>query len=386
MNSDKIGIVGWGSSSALGAATNEIWEQYLSNKHCLTKKRFLTDEDWCGALADEEAIKKIRAEKQAYRNLDPSVLFAIATSRQALTKAKWGANVSFGINIGSSRGATTLFESYHQQFLNSDKQETMPACSPATTLGNIASWVATDLGATGPAISHSITCSTALHAVINAFAWLKSGLATHFLAGGSEAPLTPFTLAQMKALKIYSSSADEYPCRAMDLDKQKSGMILGEGAATFALESNPSNAIAYISGIGYGTEIIQNGASLSAEATCMQKAMLMALNGNSPDSVDAVVLHSPGTVLGDIAERRAIDLVFGERTPLLTCNKWKLGHTFGASGALSLEFALLMMQHNLFIPVPYLNQKARVKKLKKIMVNAVGFGGNAASMLIEKAF
>ena len=71
-------------------------------------------------------------------------------------------------------------------------------------MGNISSWVAHDLQTEGPEISHSITCSTALHALLNGVAWLQSGKQIKFLVGGSEAPLTPFTIAQMQALKIYA--------------------------------------------------------------------------------------------------------------------------------------------------------------------------------------
>ncbi|WP_017258308.1 beta-ketoacyl synthase N-terminal-like domain-containing protein [Pedobacter arcticus] len=388
MEATKIGITGWGSVSALGSDKKEIWQNYLGNQHFFKKKTFLQEEDWCAPLAEtsKEIIYAIKNEKHAYKNLDPSVIYAIQASRLAVKDALWNNNdKEFGINIGSSRGATTLFEKYHADFIASQEKETYPLCSPATTLGNIASWVATDLGTDGPAISHSITCSTALHAIINAVVWITSGYTDHFLAGGSEAPLTPFTLAQMKALKIYSSSTEDFPCKAMDLDKQKSSMILGEGAACFSLEANPENAIANITGIGYGVEIIKNGASLSADATCMQKAMQKALKNHNPQSIDVVIMHSPGTVLGDVAEMKAIEAVFGNHLPLLTCNKWKLGHTFGASGALSLEMALLMIQHNQFIAPPYLQAQNQDRALKKIMINAVGFGGNAASIIIEKA-
>ncbi len=386
MEAKKIGITGWGSVSALGSNKKEIWQSYLNNNHYFKKQVFLQNKDWSAPLAESSKTKtdSIYKQKIAYKNLDPSVIYAIEASRLAIKDANWNNNNEFGINIGSSRGATTVFEKYHADFIANHQTETYPLCSPSTTLGNIASWVATDLGTEGPAISHSITCSTALHAIINAVVWITSGYTDCFLAGGSEAPLTPFTLAQMKALKIYSNADDDFPCRAMDLSKQKSSMILGEGAACFSLEANPENPIANITGIGYGVEIIKNGASLSADALCMQKSMQKALKNHDPKSIDVVIMHSPGTVLGDIAEMKAIEAVFGNDVPLLTCNKWKLGHTFGASGALSLEMALLMIQHNQFIAPPYLQAQFQNKEIKKIMINAVGFGGNAATVIIEK--
>lgn len=385
MDSIEIGITGWGSVSALGFDKNLIWENYLNNNHLFTKQNVNTKDEWMAKLSPQSslAINQLVEEKNAYKNLDPSVLYAIFAARKAIKHNNQIIDSDLGINIGSSRGATTLFENYHSQFINSAQNETYPQASPSTTLGNIASWVATDLNTNGPAISHSITCSTALHAIINAFVWLKSGYAKHFLAGGSEAPLTPFTIAQMKALKIYSALNERYPCRAMDLSKTQSSMILGEGAANFLLTANAEKPLAKITGIGYGVESIKNGASLSVDAECMQKAMQKALISHSLNSIDVVILHSPGTLLGDLAEMRAIEAVFTTGIPLLTCNKWKTGHTFGASGALSVEMALLMLQHNQFIAPPYLKQQIQNKPIKKIMINAVGFGGNAASIILE---
>jgi len=143
------------------------------------------------------------------------------------------------------------------------------------------------------------------------------------------------------------------------------------------------DALAYIEGIGYATEVLKHSVSISAEADCMQKSMRMALEGIDPNDIDAVVMHAPGTVKGDTSEYAAVQQVFGANLPLLTTNKWKIGHTFGASGLLSLEFAVMMLQHNHFIPSPFMPQQAG-RPLKKILVNAVGFGGNAVSVLVSR--
>ena len=84
--------------------------------------------------------------------------------------------------------------------------------------------------------------------------------------------------------------------------------------------------------------------------------MEMALEGLSPETIDVVVLHAPGTLKGDNAEMEAVRRVFGKELPALTTNKWKLGHTLGTSGILSVELALLMLQHQHFIGIPYLEQ------------------------------
>ncbi len=262
--------------------------------------------------------------------------------------------------------------------------------SPTTTLGNISSWVAHDLQSSGPEISHSITCSTALHALLNGVAWLRAGMADKFLVGGSEAPLTDFTIAQMRALKIYSNIEErqpdlaEWPCRAFDLKKTQNTLILGEGAAVCCLEiERKENALAYIEGIGYATEILEHNISISAEATCFQKSMKMALKNTNLSEVDAIVMHAPGTKAGDLTEYKAIQKVFGKTLPMLTTNKWKIGHTFGASGMLSIEMAILMMQHQEFIGVPFAVVQKPRKQIHKVLVNSVGFGGNAVSVLLS---
>jgi 3-oxoacyl-(acyl-carrier-protein) synthase len=112
--------------------------------------------------------------------------------------------------------------------------------------------------------------------------------------------------------------------------------------------------------------------------------MKMALGKMNPEEIDVIITHSPGTIQGDRSERKAIEIVFGKNLPLLTNNKWKIGHTFGASGMLSVEMALLMLQHNQFINVPFLEPQLQIRPLQKIMVNAVGFGGNAVSILLSK--
>ncbi|TDE05970.1 beta-ketoacyl synthase N-terminal-like domain-containing protein [Flavobacterium sandaracinum] len=384
MQQQTISITAIASISPLGINSKTIWENYLKQAHCFTehildhKKTFVAKLD----SDSEQAIADLTASDSKYKSLDKSVLYAMAASRKAIQNAGWSNNDVFGINIGSSRGATDLFEKHYQEYLKTGKAQTL--ASPTTTLGNISSWVAHDLQSSGPEISHSITCSTALHSVLNGVAWLRAGMADKFLVGGSEAPLTDFTIAQMRALKIYSNREEYYPNRALDLEKKQNTMILGEGAGVCCLEIGATeNALAHIEGIGYATEILEHNISISAEATCFQKSMRMALQNTDLSDVDVIVMHAPGTIKGDLTEYKAIEKVFGENLPLLTTNKWKIGHTFGASGILSLEFAILMMQHNTFIGVPFAKAQIQTNPIRKVLINAVGFGGNAVSILLS---
>lgn len=391
--------------SPLGKEADGIWKQYLSPETLITTQVFDGQSRLVATIpqALRLEIDALRKEDSKYKALDETVLMAILASRQAVAQAGWQSGDVFGINIGSSRGATQLFEKYHKEFIETGKTATLT--SPTTTLGNISSWIAHDLKSTGPEISHSITCSTALHAVLNAVAWLQSGMATKFLVGGSEAPLTPFTLAQMQALKIYANpdcsnqtnkEADcqsepvedlslKYPCRAFDFTKTKNTMVLGEAAAVACLEvgDNPK-ALGYITGMGYATDDLQHNISISEEALCFQKSMAMALQNTPLEEVDAIVMHAPGTLKGDTSEYKAIQKIFGDSLPMLTTNKWKIGHTFGASGMLNLELALLMLQYQTFIGIPYVAEPNPRKTIRKVLLNAVGFGGNAVSVLLSK--
>ncbi|HET8736405.1 MAG TPA: beta-ketoacyl synthase N-terminal-like domain-containing protein [Pricia sp.] len=423
---EPISITAISSISPLGTSKEETWASYQDSAHCFQKRKFDDSREWIAPLrqAARKEIEHLRNADAKYKNLDDSVLYALYASRKAVEQAGWSLDGPhsklddhnrnhnhFGINIGSSRGATTLFEKYHGEYLRDNRAATLS--SPTTTLGNISSWVAHDLQTQGPEISHSITCSTALHALLNGVAWIKSGMTNRFLVGGSEAPLTPFTIAQMKALKIYSDvgremaaevgqdigktesrqegSHDiagnanwEFPCQALNLSKTRNTMVLGEGASVACLERGvPENALAVIEGIGYATEPLRHNTSISTDAQCFQRSMRMALGSVKPEAVDALVMHAPGTVKGDISEYRAIQKVFGNDIPALTTNKWKIGHSFGASGMLSVELAILMFANQKLVQVPFIDYSTLPKEITKVMVNAVGFGGNAVSILLK---
>ncbi|MGS2740682.1 beta-ketoacyl synthase N-terminal-like domain-containing protein [Sinomicrobium sp. M5D2P17] len=379
-----ISITAISSVSSLGTDSASVWESYLKPDHLITERDFGFDKAFISALSQRatQEVAKVKNADIKYKNLDSSVLYALYASRNAVEQAGWGKGSGFGINIGSSRGATGLFEEYHKDFLERGRAGTL--ASPTTTLGNISSWVGHDLQTNGPQISHSITCSTALHALLNGVAWIRSGMADKFLTGGSEAPLTPFTIAQMKALKVYAREVlDGYPCRALDMDKNINTMVLGEGAAVACLENGrKENALALIEGVGYATEVLRHNTSISTDADCFQQSMRMALGRVSPEEVDVIVMHAPGTIKGDSSEYNAICKVFGKNMPALTTNKWKVGHSFGASGMLSLELGVLMMQKSGFIAVPFGMEQKAPEQIRKVMVNAVGFGGNAVSVLL----
>lgn len=369
------------SISALGTSYTEIWNNYLHENSLFQKLNANDKNYWVSKFSEKETeqINEIMASDSKYKHLDKSVVMAILVARKCLDNSHFS-DKNVGINFGSSRGATTLFEKHHSDFVKEGTVSTFT--SPSTTLGNISSWVSHDLQTDGPEISHSITCSTGLHALLNGIAWLQSGMSNQFLVGASEAPLTPFTLSQLSALKVYSTEENTLANRSLDFSKSTNTMVLGEAAACLSLSLSSENAIAKITGIGFATEVLSSSTSISSDAKCFQKSMKIAIGSTNLEDIDAIVMHAPGTIQGDVTEFEAIKTIFGSHLPMLTSNKWKVGHTFATSGLLSIELAILMLQNQYFIDSPFY-KNSNSKTLKKVIVNAVGFGGNAVSVLLE---
>ena len=394
-----IVIRGTGIISPLGHNQNVVNRAYASGNPAFTTIQHHGAPTPIAALPPEAeaALQALVKANPSYRQLDRSVLMAMYAARQAAEEAGWltenkHTQDDLAVNIGSSRGATELFEQYYGEYTQSTNGNVQASASPTTTLGNLSSWVAHAVNAGGAQISHSITCSTALMAIANGAAWLKAGMAKRFLAGGTEAPLTPFTIAQMKAIGIYSKLANEpYPC--MPYNCKQNTFVLGEGAAVFAMELvdeqdlKPGDIM--VEAIGFGFEKIESKTGISSEGLNFQRAMRHALSQLPSDDklVDLLITHTPGTKAGDKAELYAIDEVFRVTQVPVTTNKWMIGHTLGASGALSMQYAINLLKQTGsigFNPTYFQKKSALKSTISSVMVNAAGFGGNAASVILKK--
>ncbi len=200
----------------------------------------------------------------------------------------------------------------------------------------------------------------------------------------------------MNALRIYThESESEYPCRPFDLSgKAQNRMVLGEGAALLLMKSAAActseelaTAQALVRGIGFATETLSSPTSISGEGQCFQLSMKRALEfgGIQASDIDLIIAHAPGTIQGDQAEKNAISQIFDTYMPPVYSNKYMIGHTLGASGALSLVQALEIFRSQIYPLLPYMDQKApEARPINRIMVNAAGFGGNACTIIIER--
>jgi 3-oxoacyl-(acyl-carrier-protein) synthase len=312
-------------------------------------------------------------------SVDRTTELALYAAEQAVAEAGW-AEKPFSILVGSSRGPTGRWESAHQQFLN---REPLPLrTSPETTLGSIGFALGRYFESSELSTSLSVTCSSGMHAIIHGIALLQSGLADRVLVGGAEAPLTPFTIAQMHRLGVYAPTInDPYPNRP--LGGTNPGMVLGEGAAFLALSlASPGGSPGRITGIGFARERPPSATGITASGKALQAAMRRANGNHKPP--DLILAHAPGTPRGDRAELRAIADVFPDPEQSVSSLKWATGHTFGASGPLALVSGLDLLGASAIPSLPYPSAYRVPESCASLLVNATGFGGNAASIRIEK--
>lgn len=376
-----VSSLGFDDETSLGLAFNE--KTYIQKIH---KDGF----SFWGAMlsaSSEEALEQFIREHHISKDQDRTVHLAQMAAMQALQQAGWNEKHHVAINFGSSRGATNVWEVHYDYFISNKKAKLKT--SPLTTLGNISSQVAELIGSYGITVEHSVTCSTGMMALLNSIAWLQSGMATQVLAGASEAPLTPFTVAQMQSLGIYSELSDSnYPCKPLYFgNDKKNSMVLGEGAAAIALEwvtkeeLKPGDMI--ISGWGIFKERGNSLTGISSEGIGFQESMQQAIQraGVLPD---VIIMHAPGTVLGDAAEYKAVKKIFGSNFPYLTSQKWKIGHTLGASGLFGIQLARWMFLTQQLPIMPYDSiAQQKPSHIRSVLINTMGFGGNTLSIMFQ---
>ncbi|MGB1032674.1 MAG: beta-ketoacyl synthase, partial [Flavobacteriales bacterium] len=198
---------------------------------------------------------------------------------------------------------------------------------------------------------------------------------------GVEAPLTDFTFAQFEALRLMSTEK-ELPCHPLST-KLNNTMVIGEGAGLVKLAAEKSSQSKWeILGLGQALESAKHLVGIEGEA--LENSMERALESSGLERVDAVLAHAPGTKLGDEVEKAAVKKLLGEVEVL--SNKWAFGHTFGASGVMSLIWAgWLLDGWKPEIPPAYKESHQLSSVPQSIMINAIGFGGSAVSIVLGKA-
>jgi len=335
----------------------------------------------------ESATRALGADVRTRKRLLRSRVASLASfaALGAVRQAAWQQDaVPVSVLIGSSRGATDVLEREHRSFIERGCLNSQT--SPTTTLGNLSSVVAAELGRVTLTAELSSACSTSSQALVLGLAWLKAGFGRRCLVGGAEAPLTAFTVAQMRAVGLLvRDRALDPPCRPC-ADAGGSGLALGEGSCVLALEvlskarAAQRSGVVAVTGMGTSVESPPSPTGITPEGDAFYGAMTAALQMHGAE-VDCVVMHAPGTQKGDRAELRALQRVFGEKVPPLVSNKWKLGHTFGAAGALNVELGYQLLQGARVCPPAYPSALGACGRVRTGLVNAAGFGGAGVSIV-----
>lgn len=312
-----------------------------------------------------EAIVKALSREERFLRLDRVAHLAIGAAQSTLNAAG-GRHGDIGlVSIGSSRGATISLEETISGFV-ADSTKVATETSPTTTAGNISSWVAQEVlarrGFVGRessivSMSTSMTCSSAFQSLLTSVAFIQGGLTTAAIFGGSEACLTAYTVAHLEALRIYADGASPWPCRPCgSLAANMNTVALGEGAGTAILMEDDAALVEgdlELLGIGWAVEETPTATGLSADGRAFECSMRMASKGLPEGrSVDVVVAHAPGSIKGDQAEVAAIVRVFGESV-VVTSSKHLTGHTYGASGMVSLAVAQALLEGAAWRGFPY---------------------------------
>lgn len=355
----------------IGSNSDSAWKQVVERK-----ANFDRSSEHPVARVSSKDFETFLPNFKAYSKLDKNTQLALFAVDQ-LKEVEKGEKTL--VALGTSRGATTTWETAYQNFLDTGNSSVLD--SPTTTAGQLASNAGMYLQLKESAdMDQSITCSSGLRAIADACAWLNAGFVTQAIAGGAEAPLTDFTFSQMKALRILGGNG-EWPCKSLYPNLRENTMVLGEGAAAFRLSSIGTSRDVRIVGVGFGSETGMSATGLTPHGLCLQKSMSMACEAANWNQPDAIIAHAPGTLKGDASELQAISSLFGKEIPT-TSSKFLTGHCFGASGPISVWMACQMLKNNHWITPPWIENK-EPKKLNRIIVNAVGFGANAVSLAIE---
>lgn len=343
-----------------------------------------------------------------WKRMDRFVQLALSAAGRALEDsglldATGGARDEGGVCIGVGMGGLPNMEAGVVRQDTRGPKKTTPYLIPSLIPNMAASMTALTHGLRGPQYSLAGACASGLQALGLAMSLIRAGSLPWMLAGGTEGVITPIAFSGFEALRVLSTAAD--PAGApRPFDAEADGMIAGEGAAVFVLEdlahAEARGATVHGELTGHATSTGADQIALpdaGAMAACMAAALRDA--GVAAQDVDAVYSHGSGVRRADAAELdavRATCQVHGG-SPTITSIKGHIGHTFGASGPLNLAAALAALRHQTVSPI--LNLRApppahagldlarlpRSRTLRHCLVNAVGFGGINASLLISRA-
>jgi len=410
MNTRTV-ITGMGVVTPLGNSVEEYWSALLAGKSGVATITRFDVSDYPTKIAAE--VKGFDSssviDKKEARRMDPSEQYAMVASAQAVKDAGLDLDAldldRCGVVIGSGIGGITTFEEQHLKLHTAGPGRVSPFFIPMMIIDMSAGLVSIHFGFRGPNYGTVSACASSAHAITDAFRIIQRGDADVMITGGTEATITPTSLAGFCQAKAMSTRNDAPEKASRPFDKQRDGFVMGEGSGIFVLES-------YDHAIKRGARIYAEilGAGMTADAYHItaphpegngaQRAMRIAIKdaGLEPNQIEHINTHGTATDLGDIAETKAIKGVMGEHAYKVACNSTKSmsGHLLGSAGAVELIAAVKSIEQqmvhptiNLEYPDPecdldYVPGEKRAWKINHAMSNSFGFGGHNVSVVVGR--
>ena len=411
----RVVITGMGCVTPLGIGREAFWRGLQRGESGVRRIESFDVED---------SPVKIAAEVRGFdweRELNPkdrrhvarTVPLALAAAREALADAQVHTSDltleerrAIGVQLGTGGGGLAFTEQQYEYWYAGPRHKASVYTIPSSTHGGLSSELSMAFGLRG--LSHVIStgCTSSTDAIAYAAQHIALGRQEAMLAGGSDAPLAPGILAAFNLMTVLTDKWNDEPARASrPFSRDRSGIVLGEGAWVFFLEEYEQ---ARLRGANIYAEITGYGATCDAyhrvrlEDTGDEpaRAMRLALEdaGRAPADVDYVNLHGTSTLLNDRIETQAMKLAFGERAHRIpmSATKSQIGHPQGASGAAGIAAALCAMNTNIIPPtinldepdpdcdLDYVPNQAREQSVRVALCNCIGFGSKNSALVIEK--
>lgn len=398
-------ITGIGLISPAGIGTQENWASVISAKYRAAVDPSL---DACTVkLACR--VPPFVAEDMGVKNpwqWDRFAQFALIAALEAISDAglrpnQWRDDTRIAVIIGTGAGGTETFEVQYRQHVTDGPEAVSPLTLPMGLLNMAAGQVAIELGARGPCLTPVTACASGATAIGIGRDLLRTGQADIVIAGGTEAPVTPFYVSAFARMRALSRNPD--PATASrPFDAERDGFVIGEGAGIFVMETKE-----HASARGARVRAVVSGYGASADAhhvtsphprgygarTAMRSALADA--GLGPDQIDYVNAHGTSTPANDIIEPAAICDVIGDKV-FVSSTKGVTGHLLGAAGAVEAAFAALATEYDLIPPTAGLRRAdpriaARLvsgdpvaSTVRHALTNSFGFGGQNATLVLSK--
>jgi len=407
--SHKVVITGMGVITPLGNTLKEFWTAILEGKSGVGPLERFDASEYPVRIAGEikDFDGSLYTEKKQLRRMDLSAQYAMGASSQAVQDS--GLDLDSidldrcGVVIGSGIGGIGTFEKQHSLLESSGPGRVSPFFIPMMIIDMCAGLVSIQYGFRGPNYATVSACASSSHAIMDATRIIQRGEADVMIAGGTEATITPTSVAGFCKARALSTRNDEPEKASRPFDIGRDGFVMGEGAAMLILESEKH---AKARGARMYAEIV--GAGMSGDAHHMtaphpeglgaRRAMQLALDdsGLPPEKISYVNTHGTSTSLGDIAETSAIKHVLGDHAYKIPINSTKsmIGHLLGAAGAIELVTCVMSIKDgvvhptiNLDNPDPqcdldYVPNQKKNWEIEYAVSNSFGFGGHNVSLIV----